>query len=154
MAALTQRSLQRRLRQAQLGRFKLMADFDWNWPRKIDRDLVERALTLDFIPEVRNFILIGNNGLFARPLDPSCRCHRSRGPELPDSRKRTRNCSTAQNQAPEVKICRYRLSALRSWNPIRLCLTLPTASAVMIAPWLNAGFTSKSRCPKSKRLLL
>jgi DNA replication protein DnaC len=63
VAALTQRSLQRRLRQAQLGRFKLMADFDWNWPRKIDRDLVERALTLDFIPEARNFILIGNNGL-------------------------------------------------------------------------------------------
>ncbi len=63
VAAFTQRSLQRRLRQAQLGRFKPMADFDWNWPKKIDRDLVERALTLDFIPEARNFILIGNNGL-------------------------------------------------------------------------------------------
>jgi DNA replication protein DnaC len=63
VAALTQRSLERRLRQAQLGRFKPMADFDWNWPKKIDRDLVERALTLDFIPEARNFILIGNNGL-------------------------------------------------------------------------------------------
>jgi DNA replication protein DnaC len=63
VAALTQRSLDRRLRQAQLGRFKPMADFDWNWPKKIDRDLVERALTLDFIPEARNFILIGNNGL-------------------------------------------------------------------------------------------
>ncbi len=63
VAALTQRGLERRLRQAQLGRFKLMADFDWNWPRKIDRELIERALTLDFIPEARNFILIGNNGL-------------------------------------------------------------------------------------------
>ncbi len=63
VTALTQRSLERRLRQAQLGRFKPMADFDWNWPRKIDRDLLERALTLDFIPEARNLILIGNNGL-------------------------------------------------------------------------------------------
>lgn len=63
VAAFTQRSLERRLRQAQLGRFKPMADFDWNWPKKIDRDLVERALTLDFIPDARNFILIGNNGL-------------------------------------------------------------------------------------------
>lgn len=57
------RSLERRLRQARLGRFKPMADFDWNWPKKIDRPLVERALTLDFLPEGRNLILIGTNGL-------------------------------------------------------------------------------------------
>ena len=25
-----------------------MADFDWNWPTKIERDVIERALTLDF----------------------------------------------------------------------------------------------------------
>jgi DNA replication protein DnaC len=63
VAALTQRSLDRRLRQAQLGRFKPMADFDWNWPEQIDRDLIERALTLDFIPDARNFVLVGTNGL-------------------------------------------------------------------------------------------
>jgi len=63
VAALSQRSLERRLRQAQLGRFKPMADFDWNWPEQIDRDLVERALTLDFIPEARNLVLVGTNGL-------------------------------------------------------------------------------------------
>jgi len=26
-----------------------MADFDWSWPTKIERDIVERALTLDFL---------------------------------------------------------------------------------------------------------
>jgi DNA replication protein DnaC len=57
------RSLERRLQCAHLGRFKPMADFDWNWPKKIDRDTVERALTLDFIREGRNLILLGNNGL-------------------------------------------------------------------------------------------
>jgi DNA replication protein DnaC len=57
------RSLERRLRLARLGRFKPMADFDWAWPKKIDRPLIERALTLDFIPEARNLVLIGPNGL-------------------------------------------------------------------------------------------
>ncbi len=32
----SQRSLERRLRNARLGRFKSIADFDWNWPKKID----------------------------------------------------------------------------------------------------------------------
>ena len=57
------RSLERRLRSARIGRFKPMADFDWNWPEKIDRPLIERALTLDFIREGRNLILLGANGL-------------------------------------------------------------------------------------------
>lgn len=57
------RSLERRLAQARLGRFKPMADFDWHWPKKIDRPLIERALSLDFLAEGRNLILIGANGL-------------------------------------------------------------------------------------------
>jgi len=57
------RSLERRLHLSRIGRFKPMADFDWNWPTDIDRDLIERALTLDFVREGRNFILVGNNGL-------------------------------------------------------------------------------------------
>jgi DNA replication protein DnaC len=43
--------------------FKPMADFDWSWPAKIERDVIERALTLDFLPEARNLILMGPNGL-------------------------------------------------------------------------------------------
>ena len=57
------RSLESRLRRARIGRFKPMADFDWNWPKKIERDLIERALSLDFIREGRNLALIGTNGL-------------------------------------------------------------------------------------------
>jgi len=59
----SRRSLERRLRQSGIGKFKPMADFDWNWPRKIERDVIERALTLDFIREARNLVLIGPNGL-------------------------------------------------------------------------------------------
>jgi DNA replication protein DnaC len=59
----TRRSLQGRLQRARIGRFKPLADFDWNWPKKIERDLIERALTLEFIREGRNLVLLGSNGL-------------------------------------------------------------------------------------------
>jgi DNA replication protein DnaC len=59
----SRRSQESRLRRARIGRFKPMADFDWNWPKKIDRDLIERTLTLEFIREGRNLALIGTNGL-------------------------------------------------------------------------------------------
>ncbi len=59
----SRRSLERRLGRAGIKKFKPMADFDWNWPKKIERDVIERALTLDFIKEARNLVLIGNNGL-------------------------------------------------------------------------------------------
>lgn len=57
------RSLERRLTHARLGRFKVMADFDWAWPKKIDRPLIERALALDFVRDHRNLVLIATNGL-------------------------------------------------------------------------------------------
>ena len=57
------RSLERRLQRARLGRFKPLADFDWNWPKRIDRDVIERAVTLEFVREGRNLILLGTNGL-------------------------------------------------------------------------------------------
>jgi DNA replication protein DnaC len=57
------RSLERRMKDARIGRFRLMADFDWKWPRKIDRDLVEEVLRLDFFAEAANVILVGENGV-------------------------------------------------------------------------------------------
>jgi DNA replication protein DnaC len=59
----TRRSLQGRLQRARIGRFKTIADYDWNWPKEIERDLIERALTLEFIREGRNLVLLGTNGL-------------------------------------------------------------------------------------------
>ena len=66
VAAKIRRNAQRRLERSRIGRFKSMADFDWNWPKKIDRDAIERALALDFVKDTtvaRNFVLIGSNGL-------------------------------------------------------------------------------------------
>lgn len=59
----SRRSLERRLRLSGIKSFKPMADFDWGWPTKIDRDVIERALTLDFLQEGRNLVLVGSNGL-------------------------------------------------------------------------------------------
>lgn len=60
---LARRSLERRLAQARLRRFKPLADFEWDWPKKIDRPWIERALTLDFLTTGRNLILCGTNGV-------------------------------------------------------------------------------------------
>jgi DNA replication protein DnaC len=59
----SRRSLERRLRMSGIKRFKPMADFEWSWPAKIEREVIERAFTLDFLREARNFVLIGRNGL-------------------------------------------------------------------------------------------
>lgn len=57
------RNLERRLAAARIGRFKALADFDWNWPKKIDRQLIERWLRLEPLAEGRNLILLGSNGV-------------------------------------------------------------------------------------------
>ena len=57
------RSLERRMLRSRIGSFKPMADFDWNWPKKIDRSLIERALALEFLEHGRNLILLGPNGV-------------------------------------------------------------------------------------------
>jgi DNA replication protein DnaC len=59
----SRRSLERRLRISGIKSFKPMADFDWSWPLKIDRDVIDRALTLDFLSEARNLVLVGRNGI-------------------------------------------------------------------------------------------
>lgn len=57
------RSLERRFKRARLGRFKPMADFEWSWPTAIDRPLVEQILTLDFLAQTENLVLVGAQGL-------------------------------------------------------------------------------------------
>jgi DNA replication protein DnaC len=57
------RSLERRLQLSRIKKFKPMADFEWTWPKKIEREVIERALTLDFLPEARNLVFIGHNGV-------------------------------------------------------------------------------------------
>ena len=57
------RSLEPRLKTARLGRFKAIDQFDWNWSTRCGRGSIEAILTLDFIPEAANVVLIGPNGV-------------------------------------------------------------------------------------------
>lgn len=57
------RSLQRRIKYARLGNFRPMVDFDWSWPRKIDRELLTELFTTTFVEEGVNVILLGPNGV-------------------------------------------------------------------------------------------
>lgn len=59
----SRRSLERRLSRSHLGKFKPIADFDWNWPTKIDRALVESAVGLHFLGAARNVVLVAPQGL-------------------------------------------------------------------------------------------
>jgi DNA replication protein DnaC len=57
------RSLDRRLKYARIGAFKALADFDWSWPKKVDREAIEDLLTLRFVDEGINAVLVGPNGV-------------------------------------------------------------------------------------------
>lgn len=57
------RTTERRLKDARIGRFKPMIDYDWAWPRAIDRIAIEKALALDFLSDDANIILAGPQGV-------------------------------------------------------------------------------------------
>lgn len=59
----TRRSLERRIKDARLGRFKPLADFDWKWPTRCDRGAIEEMMSLKFIEEKANVVLVGPNGI-------------------------------------------------------------------------------------------
>lgn len=57
------RTLERRLRESQINEMKPAAEFDWVWPKRIDRELVEDLFTLKFVEEPANVIFMGPNGV-------------------------------------------------------------------------------------------
>lgn len=63
LAERKQRSLERRLASAKLGRFKPLTEFDWQWPGKIDQQAVQHFMQLEYLTEASNIIIIGSNGV-------------------------------------------------------------------------------------------
>ena len=59
----TRRSLERRIRDARLARFKPMADYDWKWPKKIDKTAIDDLFKLSFFEDGANSVLLGPNGV-------------------------------------------------------------------------------------------
>ena len=59
----SRRSLERRLKDARIGRFKSLADFDWAWPVRCDRGAIEGLMDLEFIAEGANVVMVGPSGV-------------------------------------------------------------------------------------------
>lgn len=59
----SRRSLERRLSSAHIGRFKPLADFDWNWPEQCDQAAISELMSLEFLKTAANALLIGPSGL-------------------------------------------------------------------------------------------
>lgn len=58
-----ERNMERRTRAAKLGTVPPLERFDWNHPDKIDRQLVERLMTLDFVATGHNVLFRGPSGV-------------------------------------------------------------------------------------------
>ena len=71
-----ERSLQRRIQRCHIGSFKPIADFDYGWPAKIDRDQVEDLFALDWLDSAANVVLLGR-------APAGCRCLRSGSTSCP-----------------------------------------------------------------------
>lgn len=57
------RGLERRMKNARLGRFKPLVDFNWSWPEQCDRETVNDLMQLNFLDQATNIILVGPNGV-------------------------------------------------------------------------------------------
>jgi DNA replication protein DnaC len=58
-----ERSIQRRLQAARFPCVKTIDQFDWNWPKKINRPQVQNLFRLAFLADKTNVILMGGVGL-------------------------------------------------------------------------------------------
>lgn len=57
------RSIQRRIRQARFPVLKTLDNFDWNWPKKINRLQVQELFRLSFLKDNTNVIFLAGVGL-------------------------------------------------------------------------------------------
>ena len=57
------RSIERRIKNARFPVLKTLEDFQWSWPKKINRPQIQNLFRLDFIATQTNVVLIGNVGL-------------------------------------------------------------------------------------------
>jgi DNA replication protein DnaC len=58
-----QLAIERRLAAARLPCIKTLDQFDWNWPKKINRTQVQNLFRLAFLPDKTNVIFMGGVGL-------------------------------------------------------------------------------------------
>jgi len=57
------RAIERRIKLARFPVLKTLEQFDWNWPKKINRQQIQNVFRLQFIQQKKNLILLGGVGL-------------------------------------------------------------------------------------------
>ena len=57
------RAIERRIKTARFPIVKTLDQFDWNWPKTINRQQIQNAFRLHFIDEKKNLIFLGGVGL-------------------------------------------------------------------------------------------
>ncbi len=57
------RAVERRIRMARLPQIKTLEQFQWSWPKKINRLQVQNLFRLAFVAERGNVVLLGGVGL-------------------------------------------------------------------------------------------
>ena len=62
-AALEDRRVQRCIKLARFPMLKTLDQFDWNWPTKINRLLIQNLFHLDFVKQRANVVFISGTGL-------------------------------------------------------------------------------------------
>ncbi|MEW6750628.1 MAG: IS21-like element helper ATPase IstB [Candidatus Latescibacterota bacterium] len=62
MDGLTERRIERRIRQSKLPERKILADFDFNFQTGVDRRQIKELATLDFVRRQQGVIIAGNSG--------------------------------------------------------------------------------------------
>jgi DNA replication protein DnaC len=61
-AAKQERSLQRRIRRAQLPKLKTLQEYDFSFPKRIPKQAIVRLFDCDFIPKYECAVLVGKTG--------------------------------------------------------------------------------------------
>lgn len=58
----SERALQRRITRARLPKLKTLAEYDFNFPKRIPKQRVLRVFDCDFVEHQQNFVFVGNQG--------------------------------------------------------------------------------------------
>ena len=122
------RSLERRLRTAHIGRFKPLCDFDWAWPKRCDRAVIETLMTLEFLNDAANVVLVGPNGVGKSMIAQNI-AHQALTAGTPCCSPAPANCSAISAHSTAIPLC----VAVCAITPARICSS-STRSATSPTP--------------------
>ncbi len=140
---------------SRIGRLKPMSDFDWSWPKRIDREAVEAALRLEFPGEARNVVLSRSPGPLkdhdrpehrspGRARRPPGALHHRVADALPTSRPGSRRAASTGD-------CATTATAWVSWSWTRSA-TCPATHATPTCCFRSSAGATRRRAWWSRRI--